>query len=140
MTTAKTTMTFHLFAAAAVLVVALGCNPAPDTGAEYGDEPNETATLLTPQERAERREALSRQWQNARDRLEELRQKANDDGLQNEWDDAVAKIDREAADLGRELDEFQEDSRQAWNNFEARVESSLDSIGQEIDAAAEHFN
>jgi exonuclease VII large subunit len=140
MTTVKTTRTFRLFVVAALFVVAFGCNPAPDTGAEYPDETDETATLLTPQERAERREALSRQWQDARDRLEELRQKANSDGLQNEWDEAVAKIDREASDLRRELDEFEEDSRQAWNSFEARVERSIDSIGREIDEAVEHFN
>jgi exonuclease VII large subunit len=95
---------------------------------------------LTPQERAERREALSRQWQDAQDRLEELRQKANTDGLENEWDETVAEIDRQAAELGRQLEQFGDESREAWNDFEARVEQSLASIGREIDEAAEHFN
>lgn len=140
MTTMKTTMTFRLFVVAALFVLAVGCSPAPDTGAEYRDEANETATLLTPQERAERREALSRQWQDAQDRLEELRQKANSDGLENEWDETVAEIDRQAAELGRQLEQFGDESREAWNDFEARVEQSLASIGREIDEAAEHFN
>ena len=138
--TTVTTRIFHLFAVAALFIVALGCSPAPDTGAEVGDETNETGALLTPQELAQRREALSRRWQDARDRLDELRQKATDDGLQDEWDETVARIDSEAAELRRELDGFQEDSRQAWNDFEARVGRGLDSIGQEIDAAIAHFN
>lgn len=141
MTTLKTIKSFRLFVVGgAVIVVGLGCSPAPDTGAEYRDEANETATVLTAEERAERRDALSRQWQDARARLEELRQKANADGIQNEWDETVAEIDREASELGRELDEFQDDSRQAWNNFEARVESSIDALGREIDEAGQHFN
>ena len=140
MTTIKTTMTLRLFVVAALFVLAVGCSPAPDTGAEYRDETNETATLLTPEERAERREALSRQWQDARDRLEELRQKANSDGLENEWDETVAEIDREATELGRQLEQFGDDSREAWNDFEVRVEQSLASIDREIDEAAEHFN
>jgi hypothetical protein len=140
MSTVKTITSFRFFAVAALFVIALGCSPAPDRGAEVVDETNDTAAVLTPEERAERREALSREWQSARDRLEEVRQKATADNIQDEWDDTVAKIDTEAADVRRELDEFQEDSRQAWNDFEARVDRSLESIGQQIDAAVEHFN
>lgn len=139
MTTMKTTITLRLFVAAALFALAFGCNQAPDTGAEYRDEANDTA-LLTPQERADRREALSRKWQEARDRLQELREKTNADGIQNEWDEAAAKVDREAADLRRQLDEFEEDSREAWNDFEARVERSLEAMGQEIDEALAAFS
>ncbi len=140
MTTVKTTKVSHLVVVAALFVIALACSPTRDTGAEVGDATDETAAVLTPEERTERRDALSREWQTARDRLDEVRQKATADGLQDEWDETVANIDSEAAELRRELDGFQDDSRQAWNDFEARVERSLDSIGQEIDEAAEHFN
>lgn len=138
MTAMKTLITFRLFVAAALFVLAVGCNSAPDTGAEYRDEANDTA-LLTPQERADRREALSRKWQEARDRLQELRAKTNADGIQNEWDETAAKIDREAADLARQLDEFGEDSREAWNDFEAKVERSLEAMGREIDEVLANF-
>jgi hypothetical protein len=125
-----------LITAIAWAVLAFGCGTAPDSGAEYGDQAQDAGTL-TPQERAERRQELSRKWQEVRDRLNELSAKVNADGVQNEWDEAVAKIDREAADLSRQLDEFGDDSRQAWDDFEARVQRSLDAMGREIDEAVD---
>ena len=138
MPTKKTLIPFHLFVGAVLLGVALGCSPPPDTGAEYRDEATD-AEVLTAQERADRREALTTRWQTAQDRLQDLRQKASADNVQNELDETVAEIDQEAADLGRQLDEFGEDSRVAWNEFEARVENTLDEISREIDEAAAEF-
>lgn len=128
----------RLLVAAALFAVVLGCNTAPDPGAEYRDEATD-AEVLTAQERADRREALTTRWQTAQDRLQELREKASADNVQNEVDETVAEIDQEAADLGRQLDEFGEDSRVAWNEFEARVENTLDEISREIDEAAAEF-
>jgi len=131
MTTIRTMIASRLLLTAALFVLAFGCGvdrTAP------GPEASDTA-LLTAEERAERRDALARRWQDLRDRVQELRQQTDADGIQNEWDEAVAEMDREAADLRRELDEFGDDSRQAWTDFEARVQRSLDELGQEIDEA-----
>jgi hypothetical protein len=117
-------------------VLAFGCSAdRTPTDAGAGADARGTA-VLTPQERTDRREALDAKMQDLQTRLEELRQKTDADNIQNEWDDAVAKIDGEADDLGRQLDEFGDDSRAAWETFEARVQRALDSISQEIDEAA----
>lgn len=142
MTINMTMIATRLFATAALFVLALGCNTdrtTTETEAGYGDSAMETA-VLTPQERTDRREALSRRMQESRDRLQELRQKADADNVQNEWDEAVAKIDRESADLGREMDEFGDDSRDAWQEFEARVQRGFDSMDREIDEAMAKTN
>ena len=125
-----------LLALIAWTILALGCETTPDTGAEYGGETQDTATL-TPQERTERREDLSREWRELRAKIDELRARTDVDGIENEWDETVAKIDREAEDLSRQLEEFTDDGREAWNAFEARVQSALETIEREIDETVE---
>ena len=93
--------------------------------------------MPTPQERTERREDLSREWRELRAKIDELRARTDVDGIENEWDETVAKIDREAEDLSRQLQEFRDDGREAWNAFEARVKSALETLEQEIDETVE---
>ena len=125
-----------LLALIAWTILALGCETTPDTGAEYGGQTQDTA-ILTPQERTERREDLSREWRELRAKIDELRARTDVDGIENEWDETVAKIDREAEDLSRQLQEFTDDGREAWNAFEARVQSALETIEREIDETVE---
>ena len=80
---------------------------------------------------------MSREWRELRAKIDELRARTDVDGIENEWDETVAKIDREAEDLSRQLQEFRDDGREAWNAFEARVKSALETLEQEIDETVE---
>lgn len=121
-----------MLVALGLAIVSFGCEtPAPDAGA--------TEDVVSMDESTQMRTELSDRWQDLQTRVTELKTKATADGIENEWDSTIERIDMEAAQLRTQLDEFQGSSREAWNEFEARIESGFDRLEAEVDEAAEQL-
>ena len=121
-----------MLVALGLAIVPLGCeSPDPDAGV-----PEDVVSM---DESTQMRTELSDRWQELQTRVTELQAKATADGIENEWDSTIERINMEAAQLRTQLDEFQGSSRVAWNEFEARIESGFDRLEAELDQAAEQL-